>query len=108
MTRKKALAEAKKITKQLVEKYHPLKVILFGSAARTSGPNPNDLDFLVIKDNVPYDGLERMREVHRLMNYDVATDFLVMKPAEFERGITLRDPFILQSVLGEGMVLYGS
>lgn len=106
MTKRQADEEVKNITRQLVEKYRPEKIILFGSAARGE-EEINDLDLLIIKKDVPENGMDRSRELHRLMNYHVAMDFFVMKPAEFDRRAALRDPFILQSVMGEGRVLYG-
>ncbi len=107
MTRKKAFEEAKRITQQLVAGYRPQKVILFGSAVRSDGPEPNDLDFLIVKQNVPENGLERIRDVDRLIQSGVAVDFFVMKPTELEQRINLRDPFITKSILERGIVMYG-
>lgn len=41
--------EIEHITTQIVEKYKPEKVILFGSAARGEAGYDSDADFLVIK-----------------------------------------------------------
>ena len=38
------------IVRQFVSKYHPIKIILFGSAARGDFERANDLDFLIIKE----------------------------------------------------------
>ena len=107
MTKQKALDEAKKITQQLVEKYKPLKVILFGSTVRNDDREPNDLDFLIVKDNIPENRLERTRQVDRMVQTTTAADFLVLKPAELEERVNLRDPFFTQSILGKGVTMYG-
>lgn len=98
--------EIKEITRQIVEKYLPEKVILFGSTAQGQFTKDSDLDFIIIKKDVPTLGIERMRQVRRFVQKNVAADFLVYKPAEFEEREKLGDPFI-RSILREGVILYG-
>ena len=98
--------EIESITEQMIEKYHPLKIILFGSAVHKAAESVNDLDFLIIKDDVPRTGLERMRELDELIDRNIAADMLVYRPRELEERIQLGDPFI-KSILKEGRVLYG-
>jgi predicted nucleotidyltransferase len=98
--------EIQSITKQLIEKYGPEKIILFGSAARGDYGLVNDLDFLIIKQNVPVYGIDRMRELDELIERNMAADMLVYRPEEFEVRVRLGDPFI-KAVLKEGRVLYG-
>lgn len=106
MTKKKLRQEIQKITKQLIEKYKPQKIILFGSSARGS-ENPHDADLLIVKEEVPSLGIERIREVSSLFKHAIGVDALVFRPCEIEKRIYLGDPFIKQ-VLKEGRVLYGS
>jgi predicted nucleotidyltransferase len=98
--------EIQSITKQLIEKYGPEKIILFGSAAGEDRDQVNDLDFLIIKQNVPVYGIDRMRELDQLIDRNVAADMLVYRPDEFEDRIRLGDPFI-KAIIREGRVLYG-
>lgn len=98
--------EIQSITKQLIEKYGPEKIILFGSAAKGDRDQANDLDFLIIKQDVPLYGIDRMRELDELIDRNVAADMLVYRPDEFEDRIRLGDPFI-KAILREGRVLYG-
>jgi predicted nucleotidyltransferase len=98
--------EIKSITTQLIEKYGPEKIILFGSAARGEYEHANDLDFLIIKEDVPLYGIDRMRELDELVDRNVATDMLVYRPDEFEERVRIGDPFI-KAILKEGRVLYG-
>jgi len=83
-----------------------LKIILFGSAGRREYDKVNDLDFLIIKKDVPEYGLARMRELDELIDRNIAADMLVYRPDEFEERVKLGDPFI-KSILREGRVLYG-
>ncbi|MFV1951375.1 MAG: nucleotidyltransferase domain-containing protein [Nitrospinota bacterium] len=92
------------IIKQVINKYKPSKIILFGSASK--GGEINDIDLLLIKENVPYYGVDRMREVYHLIETDVAVDFLVYKPDEFSERLALGDPFV-KEVIKKGKVLYG-
>jgi len=98
--------EIENIVNQLIQKYNAGKIILFGSAARSEYYEVNDLDFLIVKRNVPQHGLSRMRELDELIERNIATDMLVYRPDEVEERIKLKDPFIL-SILEEGHVLYG-
>jgi predicted nucleotidyltransferase len=98
--------EIESITSQIVEKYKPEKIILFGSASRGKFTSDSDVDLLIIKNNTPEYGADRIRELSRLINRNVAVDFLVYRPEEFEKGLKMGDPF-LKAVLREGKVLYG-
>lgn len=99
-------SEIKNIVEQIIQKYHPLKIILFGSAGRGEYDKVNDLDFLIVKNDVPTYGLARMRELDELIDRNIAVDMLVYRPDEFEERIKLGDPFI-KTILKEGKVLYG-
>jgi len=98
--------EIQSITKQLIEKYGAEKIILFGSAARGDLDQANDLDFLIIKQDVPLYGIDRMRELDDLIDRNIAADMLVYRPDEFDERVRLGDPFI-KVVIREGRVLYG-
>ena len=99
-------AEIDRIVNQIIQKYKPLKIIIFGSAARREFDKVNDLDFLIIKEKVPLYGIDRMRELDELIDRKIAADMLVYRPHEFEERIKLKEPFIT-TILKEGRVLYG-
>jgi predicted nucleotidyltransferase len=103
---KKMTQEIESIVRQIISKYHPIKIILFGSAARGDLSKANDLDFLIIKDDVPHYGIDRMRELDEIIEREMAADMLVYRQAEFDERLALGDPFI-KSILKEGRVLYG-
>lgn len=98
--------EIKYIVDQIVSKYAPDKIILFGSAARGDYDHLNDLDFMVIKHDVPTIGINRLRELDSLIDRNMAVDLLVYRPDEIEERKKLGDPFIL-NIMAEGRVLYG-
>jgi predicted nucleotidyltransferase len=106
MEHQEIISEIQNIIDQIVQKYKPLKIILFGSAGRREYDKVNDLDFLIIKKDVPEYGLARMRELDELIDRNIAADMLVYRPDEFEERVKLGDPFIT-SILREGRVLYG-
>jgi len=106
MEEREIIREIQRIVEQLIQKYRPLKIILFGSAARGEYDKANDLDFLILKQDVPSRGLDRMRELDDLIDRNIAADMLVYRPDEFENRIKLGDPFI-KAILAEGQVLYG-
>ena len=91
---------------QLVVKYKPDKIILFGSAARGDATLDSDADFLIIKKDTPYKGRDRIIEVSRLIERDIPVDFFVYRPEEFEKRLAMGDPF-LEMIVTEGKVLYG-
>jgi predicted nucleotidyltransferase len=97
--------EIDSIKNQLIEKYKPEKIILFGSAA-WGGGEVNDIDLLIIKSDTPHYGIDRMRELDRLIKRSMAADMLVYRPEEIEERLKLGDPFI-KKIFKDGKILYG-
>jgi predicted nucleotidyltransferase len=98
--------EIQSITKQLIEKYDPERIILFGSAARGDTGPDSDADFLIIKKHTPYYGSDRIRELSPIIERNIPVDFFIYRPEEFEKRLEMGDPF-LKAILKEGRVLYG-
>jgi predicted nucleotidyltransferase len=99
--------EIQSITRQIVEKFRPEKIILFGSAAKGEWRSDSDADFLIIKKDTPLYGSERIRELSRLIERNIPVDFLVYRPEEFDKRLKMGDPF-LKAIVKEGRVLYDS
>ncbi len=93
------------IVDQLIQLYKPQKVILFGSLAEGHIHPGTDIDLFIIKSDVPELGVDRIRQLDRLIKYKLATDFIVYRPEELEQRLKLGDPFV-KSILKEGKVLY--
>jgi len=98
--------EIQDITQQIIEKYKPEKIVLFGSAARGKRDLDSDVDLLIIKKETPLYGADRIRELSRIIERNIPLDLLIYRPEEFEKRVQMGDPF-LKSVLKEGKVLYG-
>lgn len=99
-------AEIESITAQIIEKYAPERIILFGSAARGEPGPDSDADFLIIKKDAPHYGADRIRELSRILERSIPIDLLIYRPEELEKRLAMGDPF-LKGIFEEGKVLYG-
>lgn len=75
------------IIKQIIDKYKPIKIILFGSASQEKFNDDSDIDLLIIKKQTPYLGQERARELRRLIKKNLPVDFFIYRPKEFDERI---------------------
>ena len=93
------------LVQRIVEAVHPLRIILFGSAARGEmGPN-SDLDVLVVMP----DGVHRRQTAQllyrHLMGLGFAKDIVVVTESDLERHGS--NPYlIIKPALDEGKELY--
>ncbi|MFZ5822201.1 MAG: nucleotidyltransferase domain-containing protein [Chloroflexota bacterium] len=89
---------------QIVEKFQPIKIILFGSYAYGTPKRESDVDLLVIMDT---DLKETQQEIQILTNidYHFGLDLLVRTPEVLERRIQMGDPF-LKEIVRKGKVVY--
>ena len=100
--------EIENITQQLIAKYRPEKIILFGSFARGEETENSDIDLLFVKESAqkrPF----RIKEVFtalRGLRRDYPLDPIVYTAQELEKRKALGDYFI-KRVLAEGKILYG-
>lgn len=97
--------EIENIKNQLIKKYKPAKIILFGSVAKGHFSDDSDLDFLVVKDDVRRP-IEIEQELHRIIDYRIASDFLFLTVNQFQKRLEEND-FFLKEILTTGKVLYG-
>lgn len=107
MTGKQVKQKIMDVSRQIAEKYRPEKIILFGSAAWGKLSSDSDIDFLVIKNNVPIRGIDRLYEIDGLIERNgIAIDMLVLKQDEVDECVRLGDPF-MKEIVERGKVLYG-
>lgn len=98
-------SEITSIKNQLLEKFHPEKIILFGSTAQSRHHANSDLDVLVVKNDIRRP-LEVEQELHRIIRYRFATDFIFLSTDDYARRLKDGD-FFLKEVLAHGRVLHG-
>ena len=99
--------QLKELISRIVEAVHPLRIILFGSAARGDVGPDSDVDLLVVMPDGTH-RRETMQYLHtQLFGIPVAADILVATPSDLERH---RDNIglIYRTVLREGRVVYAA
>ena len=92
-------------TQQLVERFAPEQIILFGSRARGEGRWDSDADILVV---MPFQGrhLAQIRAMRKACPASFPLDLLVRRPDEVAERYLGGDP-IIREALDHGMVLHG-
>lgn len=104
---KRRYAELDRLVRGVVELAHPLRIILFGSAARGRRRPDSDVDLLIV---VP-EGTHRRQTAHQLYRglsgVGVPFDLVIATPSDLERH---RDNagLIYGTILREGVELYAA
>ena len=97
------------ITRRLVEFYHPVKIYLFGSAARGDAGPDSDLDFcVVVPDETPDQMLRPGASRQILRGIPAAKDVLPWRKTDFEQRAAWVKASLPATVVREGRVLYES
>ena len=95
------------IVQRVVDAFHPLRIVLFGSAARGETGKDSDIDLLVIMP----EGTPRLDTAEKLymtmFGVPVAVDFLVATPSDLERNRE-NIGLIYRTILREGKELYAA
>jgi predicted nucleotidyltransferase len=90
---------------RIVQRFHPLRVILFGSHARGSAVPESDVDLLVVLREVA-DKRRMTVEIRRVLgDLAVSKDIIVTTPEEIARRGDLVGS-VLWPALREGKILY--
>jgi predicted nucleotidyltransferase len=97
--------KVREMVRRIVERFHPEKIILFGSrAAGTAGPD-SDVDLLVV---MPVDGSRRKKVVAMyglLAGMGVAKDIVIATPEEVDRYRDISGS-IIHPAVHDGEVVY--
>lgn len=98
--------ELKKITKKIIKKFKPEKIILFGSYAWGKPTEDSDVDLFIVKDTNKKI-LDRERELQSLLfgNDFPAIDLLIYTPKELKKRLVIKD-FFINDIIKKGKVLY--
>jgi predicted nucleotidyltransferase len=96
------------VVRRLVEAYHPLRVYLFGSAARGDAGPDSDYDFMVVvSDDAPPDLRDCGAGYRALSGLGIAKDILVWTRNEFDKRLHLKAS-LPSTVVEEGRLLYAA
>ena len=95
-----------KIVHRIVEKAHPERIVLFGSAARNQTGPHGDIDLLIVKSGAHRRHLA-MDLYEELADVGVAVDLVVATPEDIER-FGNSPALVFESALREGRVIYAA
>ena len=90
---------------RLVKRFHPRRIILFGSQARGEAGWDSDVDLLVVLDSCPNKRKAVVAMLRALSGMPAAKDVIVTTPDEIDHGGGVVGT-VLWSALREGKVIY--
>jgi predicted nucleotidyltransferase len=94
------------VVRQIVEKFHPQKIILFGSYARGNPRPESDVDLLVVM-KTKLKPVRQEIEICKNLDYEFGLDLLVYTPEMLAERIALGDSF-LREIVRDGEVVHES
>jgi predicted nucleotidyltransferase len=98
--------EIAKVCRQIVEQFHPQKVILFGSYAYGKPTPDSDVDLLVVLPGRKT-GIHKAIEILDTVDPHFAIDLIVRTPQQLRQRLEWND-FFLKEIVEKGKVLYES
>ncbi len=97
-------AQIQAVIDQIVEKFHPLKVILFGSYAYGTANEYSDVDLFVLMDFAGHP-THKAVEIITNIDYRFSLDLIVRTPAVLKQRLEWHD-FFLMDIVEKGKVMY--
>ena len=92
------------VVRQIVERFKPQKIILFGSYARGNPRPESDVDLLVVMDTQLKE-IQQAIQICQQIEYRFGLDLIVHTPKYLAERMKMGDWF-LRDVLKEGKVIY--
>ncbi|MBW2737836.1 MAG: nucleotidyltransferase domain-containing protein [Deltaproteobacteria bacterium] len=94
----------KDFVNNVINRFNPERVILFGSHASGDATPDCDVDILVVMDfkSRPH---QQAFEIRKTIKRSFPLDLLVRRPADIDRRLRLGD-FFIKEIMQEGKVLY--
>jgi predicted nucleotidyltransferase len=93
-----------KITEEIINKFNPTKIILFGSIANGTYKSDSDIDLCIIKDTQNKRNLTA--NIYTEIDCEMPFDILVYTNEEWERNINDLSSFAYK-INTSGVILYG-
>lgn len=101
------LSSIRTVIRQIVDAFHPRKIVLFGSYAHGQPRQRSDVDLLIVMPSKKR-AVDRAIEVTKALRfYPFPMDIMVRTPAEVQRRLRMGDPFFTD-VMAKGKLLYES
>lgn len=99
-----ALSQIEAFSEQIVAKFQPKKIILFGSYAYGQPNEDSDVDLLVI---LPFEEMpvQKAISIRQQMNYPFSLDLMARTPTQIQQRLEMGD-FFIQDIITRGKVLY--
>src|SRR5258706_8338400 len=94
----------RELCKEIVERFRPQKVILFGSYAYGVPNADSDIDLLVV---MPFEGRmhEQAVKIRKGLKSAMPIDLLVRTPEQVRERVEMED-FFMREIVDQGKVLY--
>lgn len=97
--------EIARIQQQIVEKFDPIKIILFGSLARGDVGQDSDIDLLIVQESYN-DRITITNEYYKRIDYNIPTDFVITTSQGFIDGNKDPSNTFAKDIMREGILLY--
>ncbi len=96
--------EISSCAQQIAQRFHPEKIILFGSYAYSNPTEDSDIDLLVI---LPHEGkaTEQAAGIRLQLHTKFPIDLIVSSPEKIKERMEMND-FFIREVMEKGRVLY--
>jgi uncharacterized protein len=98
------LDDIREIVQQIVERFRPQKVILFGSYAQGKPTKDSDVDLLVIMETNEQ-ALHAAARISAAIDHPFPLDILVFRPSDLKASLERRGVFATE-VIAKGLVLH--
>ena len=98
------LQDIREIVQQIVDRFHPQKVILFGSHARGKPTPDSDVDLLVVMETSEQ-ALHAAARISAAIDHPFPLDILVFRPSELKASLERNGVFATE-VMAKGIVLH--
>jgi uncharacterized protein len=99
-----ALSQIEALSEQIVAKFQPERIILFGSYAYGQPNEGSDVDLLVI---LPFEEMpvQKAISIRQQVDYPFSLDLMARTPTQIKQRLEMGD-FFIQDIITRGKVLY--
>jgi len=99
-----AVHKIKACAREVAERFHPEKIVLFGSYAYGTPTDSSDVDLLIVMDHAG-SSVEQAAKIRASLHSAFPIDVLVRSSRKIRERLDMGDPFF-KTVVEKGEVLY--